>query len=249
MARRIRRPSVVWLPLATTNRINSQAAANIGTQNGGFQFGVQVQPGLATGFTQAIAIVKDEPQNITQSDQTLSDIEGSAYRLRRIVGKIFIAPLQISEVDSNSQASLFMVTAGFIILRVDPAGAILSGNLISYDTQSLDNARDPWIWRRTWMVSDVAQANAQNAIQPDIKPIIYPPNNLTGYGGGNMDGPHIDAKTARVVSDEERLILVVSAIALDGATEGIPSAITVFGEVRVLASMRKQSGNRRNASR
>jgi len=251
MARRTRRPTVVWLPLDTTNKIQAAggAAANSGDQQGGFGFSFLISAGgTPAGKTQMQAIVKDEPQNITGVTETLSDLEGSAYRLRRVVGKIFVQPPQISTLGNVNNPTSFMVTAGLIILRCDPTGVALSP-VDSYNPQSLDSTRDPWIWRRTWMVSDQQQIAAINAATPDVKQLIFPSSNVNGYGGGVMDGPHVDAKTARVVSDEERLFLVVGGIGLDGSTQGDDSVMTVFGELRVLASMRKQSGNRRNASR
>lgn len=193
-------------------------------------------------------MVKDEPQGVAATTTDLSDLEGSAYRLRRIVGKIFVQPAQVAGI-AATDATTWIVTAGFIILRVTGSGAILSGASNTYDPQILDNIRDPWIWRRSWMLSNQAGINALNVATPDTKQVIFPSSNINGYGGGVLDGPHIDAKTARVVSDEERLFLVVSANTIDGDAQNTPNQIGFFGDVRVLASMRKQSGNRRNASR
>lgn len=247
MARRTRRPAVVWLPLTTVNRIQLPGGATSGADSAGFQLGVAVPSGGPTG-TQTTPLVKDEPQNIAGAAETLADLEGSAYRLRRIVGKIYIQPAQIAAVTALESTS-FMVTAGIIVLRVDTAGAILSGNNNTYDASSLDNTRDPWVWRRSWCLSNVVGIGTLNTAAPDSRPLIWPESNVQAYAGGVMDGPHIDAKTARVVSDEERLFLSVSAQGLDGDTQGLETVVAVFGEVRVLASMRKSSGNRRNASR
>lgn len=250
MARRTRRPTVVWLPNDVTNRIQLGGAATAGAENGGFQLAFLVSSGGAlTGHTAVIPVVKDEPQNVTGTTETLSDLEGSAYRLRRIVGKIFVQPAQISAAAVAGTSFSFMVTAGFIILRVDDSGAILAANADAYNPQALDAVRDPWIWRRSWVVSNVAGIATANLGVPDSVQLIWPESNVQGYGGGVLDGPHIDAKTARIVSDEERLFLAVSAVGLDGTNQGDDTVMQVFGEVRVLASMRKQSGNRRNASR
>lgn len=253
MARRTsRRPKVVWLPLDINNRIQTAGPAIDGANNGAFQFGVTTPSGGGVGGTgiQVVPIVKDEPQNITGITETLSDLEGSAYRLRRIVGKIFVQPAQIGGALDPDQSTSFLVTAGFIILRVDANGAVLAGSATPYDVQALDSARDPWIWRRSWMVSNLEGIIAINAAAPNTKQLVFPTSNVQGYGGGVADGPHIDAKTARVVADEERLFLVVSAVGADGSfTQGADTLIAIFGEVRVLASMRSQSGNRRNASR
>lgn len=194
-------------------------------------------------------LVKDEPQNITGTTETLSDLEGSAYRLRRIVGKIFLQPQQIVTNVSTAESLSFLVTAGIIVLRVDSAGAILSGTNNTYDPGSLDSTRDPWVWRRSWMLSNQAAILALNTAAADSVDTIFPSSNINGYGGGVADGPHIDAKTARVISDEERLFLCVSAVGVNGTLQGQAAIIVGFGEVRVLGSMRKESGNRRNSSR
>lgn len=247
-----RRPKVVWLPIDITNRMREAGPAPLGSASAGFQIGLVVSPtspSLGGGGQTLLPVVKDEPQIITGLTETLSDLEGSAYRLRRIVGKIFVQPAQISTLQNANNATSWMVTAGFIILRVDVNGAPMAGNANEYDPQSLDSTRDPWIWRRSWAVSDQQQIASLNAASPDAKQLIYPSSNINGYGGGVLDGPHVDAKTARVVADEERLFLVFGAVALDGSSQGDDSVINIFGEVRVLASMRTQSGNRRNASR
>lgn len=249
MARRTRRPAVVWLPLSTEGRIGTVAGATTGTDSASFFFAVNTPGFGGTAGTQVLPMVKDEPQGIAGQAETLSDLEGSAYRLRRIVGKLFIQPEQIAAA-APTDATSFLITAGFIILRVDGSGTVLSGAGATYDTQILDNTRDPWIWRRSWMLSNQAGINALNIAVPDSKILIFPSSTINGYGGGVADGPHVDAKTARVVSDEERLFLVVSALPIDGTDQiGNATQVAVFGEVRVLASMRKQSGNRRNASR
>lgn len=247
MARRTRRPAVVWLPLSNVSRIQLPAAATDGTASSGFQLGVAVPSGGPPGV-QTIPIAKDEPQNIAANGQTLSDLEGSAYRLRRIVGKVYIQPAQIAAVTAQESTS-FIVVAGIIVLRVDTAGNILSGNNNTYDPGSLDSTRDPWVWRRSWLLSNVVGIGALNTAAPDSRPLIFPESNIQAYAGGVMDGPHVDAKTARVISDEERLFFTVSAVGLDGETQGLQTVLAVFGEFRVLASMRKSSGNRRNASR
>lgn len=196
-------------------------------------------PTPVIGQTQLIPVVKDEPQGITATDATLSDLEDSAYRLRRIVGKIYIQAFQVSQPPTNTPTD-FIITAGFIILRVNDLGLPLDNNTDTYNPTSLDNTRDPWIWRRTWRVAN----NADNT-NPSA-----PTSNYLAGAGGVLDGPHIDAKTARNVSDEERLFLVLNGIATDGLDDDVNTgAVITITDLRVLASMRKQSGNRNNASR
>lgn len=247
MARRTRRPTVVWLPLDINNRIGAIAPATDGFQNGGFQQGITA-PGVGGSGVAIWPVVKDEPQNITGVGQTLSDLEGSAYRLRRVVGKAFISPAQIPSSElSQNEATSWLVTLALIVLKVDFDGRQQAASNLAYDVQALDATRDPWIWRRSWLLTNTIGQAGLDAAEPGSRPLIYPSSNAE-YGSA-VDGPHIDAKTARVVSDEERLFFVASATRLDGNDQGADQVIAIFGEVRVLATMRKQSGNRRNASR
>lgn len=234
--RRTRKAAVVWLPNDGGNTL--QAGTNVFKQ---FQLDIPGPPSI--GVTGIIPLTVDFPAALGTQD-TLSDYEGSAYRLRRIVGKCFVTAEQDAEPPTGSPSGC-IVTAGFIVLRVDPNGSPLAGlaAFASYSPQLLDSERDPWIWRRSWILSNgslqlTGGATGFNATFPFTN---------TEYGSV-ADGPHIDAKTARAVKDEERLFFVASGIALDGA-QGTSIAARVILDYRLLASMYKASGNRRNASR
>lgn len=190
--------------------------------------------------TSIAKIVIDQPASALP-DGSLSDFEGSAYRLRRIVGKLWVG---VEVEQFTTQPSLFVVTAGFIILRVDTSGNPLSsGN--NYHPQILDSERDPWIWRRSWLLrNNIVRDNAFTNFGGFNRDVP----SFNGAYGSVADGPHVDAKTARIVSDEERLFLVVGFTTLDGAQE-TSGIVTWLADLRVLASMKTSSGNRRNASR
>lgn len=241
---RRRKQSVVWLPLDTTNRLGTDEVTAVGSDPSWLILGQDVPP-FSTPVDPVVTIaplVKDEPQGVSTASSSLSDLEGSAYRLRRIVGKIFIQCSQFSGAEGGA-ATKILTTCGIIVLRVDEAGLPLSNATPEqYDVNALDAVRDPWIWRRSWGLG----SNGQPDDEPprDLTP-AFPPSNV--YYGSALDGPHIDAKTARLISDEERLFLVWSSIALDGNVD--LQQLVLTADLRVLATMRKQSGNRRNASR
>jgi len=249
MARRTRRPTVVWLPVDLENRIGQAGAATDGFNNSGFQIGITTAP-AGTQATAVWPVVKDNPQagNIAASSSTLADLEGSSYRLRRVVGKIFVQPNQVPSSElSQNDTTTWMVTCGLIVLGVEFDGTTLNPSALAYDVQALNSTRDPWIWRRSWVLTNTLGAAGLDVAEPGSRPLLFPSSNAE-YGSA-PDGPHIDAKTARVIGNEERLFFVASAVGLDGQAQGAEQVIAIFGEVRVLASMRKQSGNRRNASR
>jgi len=241
MARRTK-PKVVWLPPSTDNRLGVTGAAN--EFNPGFFEQLITSAGGETRGSQITAVeavVKDEAQAIGTS--TLADIEGSAYRLRRIVGSVFVELLSGDGVPPATNApSFWYVTCALIVLRTAAAGGPMSPVTSDYNAAEVNAWGDPWIWRRTWQLG----FNTTGGTSP------FPLRDATNWrpGYANMDGPHIDAKTARIVSNEERLFLVTTMTAGDGDVAGTAqSSILVTGELRCLASMRKMAGNRRNASR
>jgi len=86
---------------------------------------------------------------------SLADFEGSAYRLRRIVGKLFIGLDQTITQAPDSRPKNALIGAGFIILKVDEnTGAPINPTANSYSPLDNNNLRDPWIWRRTWMLTN-----------------------------------------------------------------------------------------------
>jgi len=233
--RRRTKPRVVWLPPTNANSISADNLS-------GFQaFRVDISPDapMAVGEIPLVIDSQDDPLDPTTS---LADVESSGYRLRRIVGKIWISIDQ----DAGTPTSKVFCTAGLIIRRSKPedgqsyARATLDASLIS--PEQIKNYGDPWIWRRSWLLG----------------------NNLGGAGGGTdpileetnfqntsaLDGPHVDQKTARIVGPEERLFLDVSfrGNVEDPQDQSVLSCL-VNCDLRVLASMRTSSGNRRNASR
>lgn len=247
MAKR-RGPRVVWLPVSRENRINATGAATSGLQNAGFAVALDVPtPDTPDGVTLAIPVVADNPQNLalTGNVTTLSDIENSGYRLRRIVGKIVVQVAQVTEATLWKHCQ---ITCGFIILRVGPDGQPLTfaSTPDAYSVASIDSNSDPWIWRRSFWLGNNAAIISAGVSGENFA--FWPETNLTA--GSALDGPHVDQKTARIIGPEERLFFVATGVGLDSvAQQTLVNTVRIFGDIRVLASMRTTSGNRRNASR
>ena len=242
MAKR-RAPRVVWLPPDRFNVLGStpSSGATVGTQSGIKEAFLSTPGGVGSGHTILLPVVQDNQQDtnllVTGS---LADYEQSSYRIRRIVGKIFCGLHQIAQ---EGQSAEVIVTAGLIVLRVHTvAGVVVPINAVTeeYSTQMLQNWADPWIWRRSWILGNIPQEQALGGFP------FYPETNTTA--GSALDGPHVDAKTARIVGPEERLFLVVSGISTGGDPQ-VNSQTDIRWDLRVLASMRSNQGNRRNASR
>lgn len=246
--RKKRKTKYTWLPVIGQANItdNDPDTAGFGTIN-------LVGAG-ATGAEDLTVtpLILDEPQetvagNLAGGENTLADIIGSEYFIKRIVGKFFCS---YSQGNANLGA-LFeplaaRVTAGFFIARAD--SAVAAGNnlpvgmdnpLENYSPQAALNIREPWIWRRTWILGDQGRAPG---VAAGIDPGTWPTNNAS-YGSV-ADGPHIDARTARRVRKEERLWFAVStqkvADAITGDdTDNLQGQVSWWLDYRVLGALRK----------
>lgn len=248
--RRRNKPKVVWIP--STN--NNSADTALGSTWQLFTVPILAATTGGPASVSEIPLVLDGPQsNPLDPTSTLSDIEESGYRLRRIVGQIFVFMAQTTINNEN----LYGVTAGLMVRRMGSGGG--GGSLAAaVGTQEIDpdfinNSMDPWVWRRSWILSDgpiptTAATGLTNGYF-DQRSGKGPSTNY-GYNSGSLrDGPFIDQKTARIVGPEERLFLDVAAQPLIIAGTALDTSVVIFTNLRVLGSMRQNIGNRRNASR
>lgn len=235
---RKRKPAVAWLPHVQHDAQDSAVgvwdfATTVSAVNNGFN-------------TSIFSLVPDFPGESIRASGTiasLADFEGSAYRLRRIVGKIFLGMQNNLPTAPDTRPIAALCGAGFIVLRVDPqTGAPLVATANSYSPLINDSTRDPWIWRRTWLLQNDFSGNVQ-----DTQDTWQFPRTNCDYGSA-VDGPHIDARTARIVADEERLFCIVSTQNISGDST-IGGAIRGLLDYRILATPVRRTGNRRNASR
>ena len=84
------------------------------------------------------------------------EVEGQSWLLKRLVGNIFC---QYVNADGNSNPSQFwrqaLVTAGFFVSRnIDSIQGEPDLDYDEYDPMFLDNITNPWIWRRSWILSN-----------------------------------------------------------------------------------------------
>lgn len=237
-----RKPTVAWLPVLGQgdNSENYWIQSSIGVSPAG---------GTAGIGTTIHSLLPDYPAESVQNAQveSLADYQQSGYRLRRVVGKFYCAltnSVGTEGVTIYPEAAL--VAAGLIVLRVDSTnGAPLqAATPLNYSPLARDNVRDPWIWRRTWLLgNDFADGGQVHTAMG-----LFPYAN-TDFGSA-WDGPHIDQRTARRVSAEERLFLVVSTVYPGGGiTPNTAGNVRYVYEARYLTSPLRVMGNRRNASR
>ena len=144
-----------------------------------------------------------------------------------------------------------LVTSGVFVARADdltpnePVGAsVLADELRNYSPASNDNIREPWMFRRVWLLgagptpSEPALAIPTSAVAtPEIRTInAYPPSNV--WYGTAAGGPFVDIKAARRVRQDERLFWVTSAqnFPTGTATSGTFTVVGMF-DYRILGQL------------
>lgn len=237
-----RRRKFTWFPT-----LGTAEAGGLPDQLNGRTFSVVVAagaPGAPGPITTLIfPVVPDEPLESTQAAQAGGLVLnlGQEYFLERLVGKCFVG-LKLN--DTPGAVNNVLVGAGFFIARVNEPGfaggadqpigsaSAVERNLY-FSPLNNETVREPWIWRRTWLLSGVTD--------PDNGFTNFPTAN--SFYGSVSDGPHIDAKSVRRVSQEERLFFAVSGATLRSGNEG-QTANTVNGylDLRVLGALRKARG-------
>lgn len=237
--RRRTKPRVVWLPQTNANSVGDGSSVyqlvTFGLLSGPTGQSTTTEIPLVADAQQGTAFVDDPP--------SLADIESSGYRLRRIVGKIWVQADQVA-VDS---AINFVVTAGIMVRHAETssgASTAFQAGGENVNVGNIDNTGDPWIWRRSWWLGNrLADLTGTNNFFPRL-------NFGAEYPGGIAEGPHVDQKTARIVGPEERLFLDLTATVIgQGGVDTQSLTIAVLTDLRVLGSMRTSTGNRNNSSR
>lgn len=201
--------------------------------------------------------------------QTLSDLQGAGWRLRRAVGKVFacyqpggFADNVFTGINDAPPACIF--AAGLMVRRVSGAASNTGGNVTLFGR---DDYTDPWIWRRAWILGQDAKwtkfgpfgdAAPLNFSERPIGRFAFGdqasfaqfPNTTAKYAGLH-DGSHLDAKTNRVISTDERLFMHLSTKALPIQPQaGYVTNGSVKGvfDLRLLGGLTRVT-NKRNASR
>jgi len=219
--RRRRRFKGTWLPnIGTVQAVPTRAPT------AGREMAIAIPAGSNQPVGGVLPLLMDEPQepDTFTPDVPLSYFAANEYAIRRIVGKCFITSygdiLTTSTANLNSSPPLILVTSGLFIARAgdedisatNPDAPIgwSSEGLFSYNPDIPNTIREPWIWRRQWLIGNcvIAQQLWQNMTVSagDLKPLMafdLPVNNYIGRAVA--DGPHVDAKTRRRVGNDDRL--------------------------------------------
>lgn len=258
---RRRRTKYNWLPI-----LGTQLAQD--PDNTSSRFFTQVVPKNGTTQISFANLTFDNPkdsENATLADP-LVDFIGSEYVLKRIVGKIHCgieavanAGNPVEPVSVNNVPSAVLVCVAFFVARQEdgvavdvPIGTSTDAQAIeNYSPQDADNQREPWIWRRTWILGNPLRKNEvvqDDAFKLNVFGVVgsseYPSTNA-GYGS-IMDGPHIDSKVARRIRQEDRLYCVSTVrnyppgTTVEDPAEGtVQTFVRTNVDVRLLGALRK----------
>jgi len=239
--RRRRRFKGTWFPTLGTNW-----EADTGSlEASSFNFVIQ-NPAGAEVDTRIFPLTND-----TSGEGTtfLNDSLGQEYALRRIVGKIHIFPAY--NIAPNYGTTV-KVAAGFLVARGNdnnddiPLGVNLATSSTataagretynSFSPLAKDTVREPWIWRRTWILGPAAQDAPEPA--PGLFGFLAPYSNF--QYGSVLDGPHIDAKTRRRIRQDERLYFAISSTRWPYGTDDDQSVtMNVDLDIRLFGAMRR----------
>lgn len=235
--RRIRRKrKFTWLPILGTRQ--GDAGEERSTL---FNFAVDIATD-GSSTVGLIPITYDIGQeflgNLNNPALNLNDILGEEYFIKRLVGKCFV---QYSFLFASPHPPVY-VTAGFFIGRHDNTNVDVpvnfSGEPQIYNPQDTLTVREPWIWRRAWMLGDQGTAPLGDLPGP-LQSTAWPLSN--SIYGSVLDGPHIDAKTARRVRAQERLFFAISAqnAPVQTASLGQVAVVNGYLDLRVLGQLRR----------
>lgn len=244
--RRRRKFRGMWLPPDPYDSVVAGVNPITNPSQNIIKYSILQAPNIAgSGANVSIALIGDwnegtipgqAPSGTGVPQGTIADL-AIGYSLRRVVGKLFVSV----EQDNVTQdaTSTWCVTAGLIVRRVDAAGEPVE---VDQFADSYESARDPWLWRRNWILQNSGATPAGT-----WKSHIYPGATWNYHSLG--DASHIDAKTRRTVKAEERLYMSVSAIALDGNDDQTTTGINILWDFRFFGRTFTSSGNRGNAAR
>lgn len=232
MRRRVRRRKFTWFPVR-----GAAGPAETGDEFSGQGFQLSVSPdGSTIGIIQPL--IPDVPLEGDDIDQNapgqLVQSLGQEYVVERIVGNLFLhysAPLNDPPTVQFPESVL--VGAGIFVARAEdsegggpnaPIGSLTATEFVSnYSPLGVDTIREPWMWRRTWVLS--ANRSTFNGVGPfqafrnqlagtGLNDLPGAPA-FNGWYGSEINGPFFDVRSVRRVRNDERLWFIIAARTLD----------------------------------
>jgi len=202
-----------------------------------------------------IPLTYDQPQEPgEQSADThgISDFIGNEYIVHRLLGSLFIERTVNWQGDPVGVTDwpAVIVTAGFFVARAaDGQSDFSDGVPVGWDTQDawaeyspqhIKNIRQPWSWRRTWVLGTASWGSQPQIGSPVSTGGLFQSFPINNYMYGNMSDGRVDIKSRRRIHQDERYWLVVGARPM--ATALIASSdtsVVIDIDLRMFGSLRK----------
>lgn len=188
-----------------------------------------------------VPLIQDKPLEPGAQNEvagSLNNVLGNEWFCERIVGDIFVGTRLGTTEDQGPRT--IAVTCGIFVARAGetnpnlPQGAsqgTATESQLQFSPAALNTIREPWMWRRTWVLGrsfDTADGLAQN---PSVNSFYATLHN----------GPHVDVKSVRRIGNDERLWFAVTctdiSIGFPAPTEA--GLVDVMMDLRVLGALRK----------
>lgn len=253
---RKRRSRGAWFPIIGQDYIGEDTVTFTTARNATIDTAQGVIPVLCTSI---VYDVPHEPDAADAVETYLSAYQANEYALQRVVGKLCIA---VEDRGGLTWAAgpgdfpeSYTVAAGLFVARAGDAndasgpGYPIGGTAAlqtDYNPLDPDCIREPWLWRRTWVLGSPTwklwqEHEAYNGATTGLSNTrgIHPSTN-TCFGSA-LDGPHVDARTRRRVGNDDRLWLAVAAHAnpFQATLPTNYAEIVCNWEFRVFGSLRK----------
>lgn len=257
MARRFarrKRPRVAWMPTFGGAPVPESATApwpGVEAElhlDGATEFDGVIWDAIPLTFdvSEGAVNAQADPTKVTLHDI----VTGNEWRLRRIVGKAFIAATRDTAIGAGT-THLIDVALGFIVCRTDDDGTPIT-NFDEVNPLSQESMEDPWIWRRRWLLNPWSGTIVNPETPTSLLPYAWNSVPMSNIACGSVaDGPHIDSKSNRIIHRSERLYAVLACRRYGPTSENYPgTGIYMLLDYRLVGSLRAAAyGNRRNTSR
>lgn len=224
--RRRRRSRGTWFPTQYT--VPNEGTPNAAVVGFDTSLAVNGDGSLQTNVLPLTFDVPNEGEHVNAD--TLVSIIGNEYLLKRIVGQITCvrnteAKLSAAGYFSSSRPAT-LVAAGFFVARCDDANKdipIGSTDRDAYSPLDVDTVREPWIWRRTWILGIAQSGNLSNSllaattsaplaqtggVAGEAYASFFPCSNIYYYN--SLQSGYFDTKSKRRVGQDDRLWLAVA---------------------------------------
>lgn len=207
--RRFRRNRGIWFPALGTKYIAGDFSYGYASFSGSSG---TVDDERSNGPTQNIfPITRDFTQfsdtSLDLGGPSLRDVvQGQTWRLNRIVGKVNVDVTEDNTTVQGNTWPLVEVAAGFFIARQADSDATLPDlTFEECDPLHVRNVQNPWIWRRSWLLSRPLASNQGYSALP-----------CSNLWMSDEAGCHIDSRMKRLISREHRLWFVIGAAGFSG---------------------------------